>query len=139
MKIEKSIVLKAPRSKVWRALTETRQFGEWFRARLEGEFAPGATVMAESLQPCHEDARFAIQIEEMTPERRFSWRWGDLKNGGQLVVFELDEVAGGTRLTVMETGFEALPEEKREASFGENTKGWEIQMAAIAKYVEQDR
>src|SRR4051812_40788533 len=134
-RIQKSIVLHAPRSKVWRALTESRQFGEWFQAKVEGPFVPGQRAAGPITYPGYEHLRFEVVVEQMEPERLFSWRW---QRGGDpdidpaapttLVVFELEEVPEGTRLTVTETGFDRIPVARRAKAYRENTEGWAGQM-----------
>ena len=140
-RIERQILVKAPRPKVWQALTDAKQFATWFGTEIEGEFAPGASVWMISRQAGYE-GRFEIRIEEMTPELRLSWHWHpgapgrvadpDLRTQ---VLFELSDVPGGTLLTVAESGFEAIPAHERGPAFEGNERGWEIQLGSIKKYV----
>ncbi|HJR17071.1 MAG TPA: SRPBCC family protein [Gemmatimonadales bacterium] len=141
-RIQKSIVLRAPRSKVWRALTDSTQFGQWFGTKVEGQFTPGRRSRGPITIPGYEHLTFEIDVEQMEPERLFSWRW---QPGGDpnvdpaepmtLVVFELEEVPEGTRLTVTETGFDRIPADRRGKAFRENEAGWTGQMENFRKYV----
>jgi len=141
-RIEKTIVLNAPRSKVWRALTDSVQFGEWFQAKLEGPFTPGRRVRGPMTYPGYEHLMFEAAVEQMEPERLFSWRWQPGGNPGvdpaeptTLVVFELEEVPEGTRLTVTETGFDRIPASRRAKAYRGNDAGWTGQLEAFRKYL----
>jgi uncharacterized protein YndB with AHSA1/START domain len=140
--IQKIIILNAPRSKVWRALTDTRQFGEWFQARIEQSFVPGQLARGAVTYKGYEHFRFEVLVEQMEPERLFSWRWQpggnpdiDPAEPTTLVVFELEEVAEGTRLTVTETGFDRIPVARRAKAYRENESGWAGQLESLRKYV----
>lgn len=140
--IEKTMVLRAPRSKVWRALTDPAQFGEWFGARLTDPFTPGARVRGPVTSRGYEHLVMDITIDRVEPERLFSWRW---QPGGDpqidpaepmtLVVFELEEVPEGTRLTVTETGFDRIPAPRRGKAYRENDEGWTGQMKSLRQYL----
>ena len=141
-RIQKTIVLRAPRSKVWRALTDSAQFGEWFQARLEGPFTAGRKVRGPMTYPGYEHLTFEATVEQMEPERLFSWRWQPGGNSNPdpaepttLVVFELEEVPEGTRLTVTETGFDRIPMARRAKAYRENDQGWTGQLESLRKYV----
>jgi uncharacterized protein YndB with AHSA1/START domain len=143
-RIEKQILLRAPRARVWRALTDFQAFGEWFGARLEDPFAPGARVRGSITHPGYEHLPFEITIERMEPERLFSWRWhphaidADQDYSAEpttLVEFELAEVDGGTLLTMVESGFDGIPLARRLEAYRGNEGGWEWQMQSIEKYV----
>jgi uncharacterized protein YndB with AHSA1/START domain len=145
-RIEKRIVLHAPRERVWRALTEVESFGNWFGVKLKGSFAPGARLRGQVTHKGYEHLPFEITIERMEPERLFSWRWHphaiDAKTDYSaevttLVVFELEEVADGTMLTVVESGFEGIPLARRGEAYRGNEQGWAAQMKAIERYVSQ--
>ena len=142
--IEREIFLEAPRARVWRALTEAAEFGSWFGAEMKGPFAPGARVRGRVTHPGYEHMTMDITIEQMEPERLFSWRWhpGAAEPGQDfsdepttLVVFELTEKPGGTLLKVVETGFDRLPLDRRARALRENTEGWSGQMLNIEKHV----
>jgi uncharacterized protein YndB with AHSA1/START domain len=144
-RIEKSILLRAPRARVWKALADAEAFGQWFGVKLNGAFAPGARLGGKVLHKGYENCPFEITIERMEPERLLSWRWHPAAIDPKvdysaepttLVVFELEEVADGTLLTVVESGFEGIPLARREA-YRENEKGWAAQMKAIEKYVNE--
>ena len=141
-RIERSILLKAPRSRVWRALSNAEEFGSWFGAALKGKtFAPGQRVQGQITHPGYEHLVFDAVIERMEPERLLSFRWpvdadvGYSKELTTLVVFELKEVEGGTLLSVVESGFDNIPPSRRLEVFRENSKGWNEQMRNIEKHV----
>jgi uncharacterized protein YndB with AHSA1/START domain len=141
-RIHKSIVLHAPRSKVWKALTDSQQFGQWFQARIEAPFQAGQRAEGRITYPGYEHLRFEVEVEQMEPERLFSWRWQpggdadvDPAEPTTLVVFELEEVPEGTRLTVTESGFDRIPTARRAKAYRENDEGWSGQMGALEKYL----
>ena len=141
-RIQKTMILRAPRSKVWRALTDSAQFGEWFQARPEGPFTPGRKVRGPMTYPGYEHLTFEVTVEQMEPERLFSWRWQpggnpdiDPAEPETLVVFELEEVPEGTRLTVTETGFDQIPVARRDKAFRGNDRGWTGQIENLRNYV----
>ena len=143
-RIQKTMILRAPRSKVWRALTDSAQFGEWFQARPEGPFTPGRKVRGPITYPGYEHLTFEVTVEQMEPERLFSWRWQpggdpdiDPAEPTTLVVFELEEIPEGTRLTVTESGFDQIPVARRSKAYRSNDAGWTGQMENIRKYVER--
>lgn len=139
-RIEKSIALAAPVSRVWRALTDHQEFCTWFRARLDGPFVPGQMVRGHSTYPGHEDAKFEIVVQKMEPERLFSFTWPvDAAEGAEAcythVEFTLEKTPNGTLLRVVESGFDKLPSVRRLKAFRGNEGGWNIQMDNIAKYL----
>ena|SRR5437899_1306754 len=145
-RIEKRIVLHAPRARVWQALTNARAFGEWFGVRLAGEFTPGARVRGQITHPGYEHLTLDMTIERIEPERLFSWRWHphaiDSKadyssEPTTLIVFELEETADGTLLTVVESGFDRIPAARRAEAYRGNEQGWAAQMLAIERHVQQ--
>jgi uncharacterized protein YndB with AHSA1/START domain len=141
-RIQKTVVFKAPRSRVWRALTDPAQLGEWFGARLSGAFVPGQRLRGPITIPQYTHLSFEVLVEQMEPERLFSWRWqpgGDAdKDPAEpmtLVVFELEEVPEGTRLTVTESGFDQIPIARRAKAYRENDSGWAGQMKNLSRYL----
>jgi len=145
-RIEKSILLRVPRARVWKALADAEAFGKWFGVKLKGTFAPGARLEGKVTHKGYEHCPFEITIERMEPERLLSWRWHpnaiDPKTDYSaepttLVVFELKEVADGTLLTVVESGFEGIPLTRRPDAYRSNDQGWAAQMKAIEKYVSE--
>ena len=145
-RIERQVFLKAPRSRVWRALTDSSQFGEWFGIRADSAFTAGARVRAVVTHPQYEGLIFDMLIEEVVPEHFFSWRWHPNAIDGArdystepttLVAFRLDDVPGGTLLKVVESGFDAVPAERRLDAYRGNTQGWDYQMNAINDYVSK--
>jgi uncharacterized protein YndB with AHSA1/START domain len=143
-RIEKSIRLAAPRSRVWRALTDAEEFGTWFRVRLDGPFAVGQRVTGRVTYPGYEHVTFEVSVERMEREKLFSFRWHPAavdpkvdysKEPTTLVEFRLEDAPDGTVLTVVESGFDALPASRRDEAFRMNSGGWEIQMQNIERHV----
>jgi uncharacterized protein YndB with AHSA1/START domain len=143
-RIEKTIALRAPRSRVWRALTQADQFSAWFGIVLEGTFAPGARLMGSLTSPGNEHVTLEIVVERVEPEHLLSYRWHPypVQSGVDyaaepmtLVEFHLSDVADGTQLTVIESGFDRLPPARRVTAFRMNEQGWAIQLTRIAEYV----
>lgn len=146
MKIEKQIFLKAPRSRVWRALTDPKEFGTWFRVKLDNGFSAGARTSGNITHEGYEHIRFNVTVEQMVPDSMFSWRWHPhaidpdkdySREPTTLVVFELLEAPGGTLLKVTESGFDRIPLERREQAYRGNDEGWGIQVENIARHVSQ--
>lgn len=143
-RIEKVVELSAPVSRVWNALIDHIQFGEWFRVRLDGPFEVGATTTGNITFPGHEDMKWVSVTEEITPERRFVFSWPpsavdpDTEYGADAKVtveFALEPTELGTRLTIKETGFMQFPVRKRLDILRSNGEGWNIQAKNIADYV----
>jgi uncharacterized protein YndB with AHSA1/START domain len=143
-RIEKQIVLKAPRARVWRALADAEEFGRWFGVRLEGRFAPGARVAGRITTPGYEHVRMEVTVEKVEPETLLSYRWHPyaidpaIDYSGEpttLIELRLAEVPGGTRLTVTESGFDRIPAERRAEALRENDQGWAAQLANIERHV----
>ena len=143
-RIEKQVRLRAPRSRVWRALTDAREFGTWFRVALEGPFVEGATVRGNITYPGYEHLRMQVLVERMEPESCFAYRWHpaaiDPKvdysaEPATLVEFRLAEDGDGTLLTIVESGFDRLPADRRAEAFRMNDQGWTIQADNIARHV----
>jgi uncharacterized protein YndB with AHSA1/START domain len=143
-RIEKTVLLRASRARVWRALTDAREFGTWFRVALDGAFAEGATVRGRITYPGYEHLTVEMLIERMDPERLFSYRWHPYAIDPEadyaaepttLVEFRLEEVTGGTRLTVVESGFDRLPAGRRAEAFRMNEGGWSEQLVNIERHV----
>jgi uncharacterized protein YndB with AHSA1/START domain len=143
-RIEKRVLLKAPRPKVWQALADVRAFGQWFGVDLAGSFAPGEHLEGRVTHEGYTHLTMEVTIEAMEPERLLSWRWhpNAVEPGVDysaepttLVVFELDEVDDGTLLTVVESGLDGIPPGRRAAAYRGNEEGWTAQMQAIEGYV----
>ncbi len=164
--IKKEIVLHAPQSRVWKALTDASQFSAWFGVQLNGEFVAGKAITGSFGKGINEDAIMEYQkkngvkpskvrmpeensifctVERMEPQRYFSFRWipygvdaeADPKNEPTtLVEFTLEPTANGTVLTIVESGFDKVPAHRRERAFRMNTGGWEGQSQNVKKYVE---
>ena len=144
-RIEKQVVLRAPRSRVWRALTEADEFGRWFGVKLTRPSGEGAQVTGQVPQPGYEHITFTVTIERMEPERVLAWRWHVLIDAESrrvsepttLVEFRLEDVDGGTLLTVTESGFDRMPPEYRDVAYRGNEGGWSQQMASIDRYLAE--
>lgn len=143
-RIERQIHIRAPRSRVWRALSDAEAFGAWFGAALKGQtFAPGRRVQGPITVAGYEHVMFDVQIERMEPERVLSWRWHPYavdraidysQEQPTLVVFELSDEPGGTLLSVVESGFDAVPPERRLEAFRMNSGGWDAQLKNIERH-----
>lgn len=143
-RIEKTIILRAPQARVWRALTTAEEFGAWFGVKLEGAFTPAAHVAGKITTPGYEHLTMVIIVERVEPERLFSYRWHPYavdpasdysREPTTLVEFQLLEVSNGTRLTLIESGFDSLPAERRAEAFRMNDGGWTEQIRNIERYV----
>jgi uncharacterized protein YndB with AHSA1/START domain len=143
-RIEKTVVLRAPVSRVWRAIADAQEFGLWFRVKLEGSFEPGATLRGQITHPGYEHVTMEMTIERMEPERLFSYRWHPYavepgvdyaSEPTTLVEFRLQPVGGGTRLTVVESGFDRIPLARRDEAFRMDDAGWTEQIQNIARHV----
>lgn len=142
--IVKVVELKAPLSRVWYAISDYKEFGRWFCVKLDGPFRPGSISTGKMTFPGYEGYPWRAIVERMEPERLFSFRWHDYdeKSGADvteqatmLVEFRLEPTAEGTRLTITESGFEALPDHRRIEVLRDNTEGWNIQAINIAAHV----
>ena len=143
-RIEKSVDLNAPVDRVWRAISDHEEFGSWFRMKIDAPFAAGVRSTGHCLYPGYEHVRWDAVVVAIEPPRLLSFRWhpfavdaGTDYSGEPttLVEFRLAATAGGTRLTVAESGFDALPPERRDLAFRMNEGGWEEQMRNIAAHV----
>ena len=143
-RIEKKVVLQAPRARVWRALTNAQEFGTWFRVKFDDAFAVGTSVKGTITIPGYEHVAMEVMIERMDAEELFSYRWHPYAHDPKvdyssepptLVEFRLAEVAGVTTLTVVESGFDRLPPGRRDEAFRMNDGGWTSQLKSIERYV----
>jgi uncharacterized protein YndB with AHSA1/START domain len=156
-RIEKCVLLRAPRERVWRAISDSKQFGSWFGVEFDGPFVAGASIVGKMVptsvdseiakrQEPYRGYRFEFQVDRVEPMRLFSFRWHPFamdskvdysKEPTTLVAFLLDEVSDGTKLTVTESGFDQIPLERRAKAFAANEGGWTAQMKLIEKYLAQ--
>ena len=145
--IEKRIELASPVSRVWRALTDSRQFGEWFLVKMDGPFVAGQPAAGQITHPGYEHVRMQIVVKAIEPETLFSYTWHPYsvdpkvdytKEASTLVEFRLLPTAGGTLLTVTESGFEKIPSERRAEAFLRNDGGLKQQMKNIEAYVSKN-
>jgi len=145
-RIEKRIELKAPVSRVWRALTDYREFGQWFQVKLEGPFVPGQVSRGHITYPGYEHLKWEAVVQKMEPERLFSFTWHPYaidpkkdysKETPTLVEFRLEKTPTGTLLLLTESGFDKVPADRRAEAFRRNDGGWDEQMKNIDGYVTQ--
>ena len=154
-RIEKQIVLRAPRERVWAAIVDSKKFGHWFGVEFEGPFVEGQKVSGRIVPTRVDDEVAGMQkpyegmpcdffVEKIEPMQRFSYRWYPYalepgadysKEPTTLIVFELRDVDGGTLLKITESGFDAVPLARRAEAFKSNEQGWEMQTKLIAKYL----
>lgn len=142
--IEKKIELKAPISRVWRALTDHREFGEWFRVKMEEPFVPGREVRGQILYPGYEHLTWKAVVAAMQPETYFAFAWHPYatdpnvnydKEEPTLIEFRLTPTPTGTLLELKESGFKRIPAHRRAEAFLRNDGGWTQQMKNIEAYV----
>ncbi len=154
-RIEKTITLRAPLARVWRAISDSREFGKWFGMAVNGPFVAGEKIVGTiqpttvdlevaKLQEPHAGTAFELTIERVEHEKCFAFRWHpfavdanvDYKSEpATLVEFELAEVSGGTLLKITESGFDKLSLERRAKAFAANDNGWALQAKLIEKYL----
>ena len=146
-RIEQSIELKAPASRVWRALTDYREFGEWFRVKLDGPFVAGQVSSGHITYPGYEHLKWEVVVQQVEPERLFSFTWHPYaidpkvdysQESPTLVEFRLEKTRSGTMLTVTESGFDKLPAHRRAEAFLRNDGGWAQQMKNIENHVAKE-
>jgi len=145
-RIEKRIELKAPLARVWKALTNHEEFGEWFRVKLEGPFVPGRVSRGRITYPGYEHVTWEATVKEMRPEQLFSFTWHPYavdpsvdysQETPTLVEFHLQATANGTLLTVTESGFDKIPAHRQIEALRMNDGGWAEQMKNIERHVAQ--
>src|SRR5580700_10221734 len=143
-RIEKRMELKAPVSRVWRALRDHREFGEWFRVRLEGPFVPGQIARGQITHPGYEHLKWEAVVQKIEPERLFSFTWHPYaidpkldysQETPTLVEFRLEKTPTGTLLVLTESGFDKIPDARRAEAFRMNDNGWAQQMKNIETHV----
>ena len=143
--IEKQTFLRAPRARVWRALTDAREFGTWFGVSLDAPIEAGRWVRGRITIPGYQHVRLEMFVERMEPDVLFAYRWhpyaieSDVdysKEPMTLVEFRLADAAGGTTLTLTESGFDRVPLDRRAEAFRMNEQGWTEQLENIRRHVE---
>jgi uncharacterized protein YndB with AHSA1/START domain len=143
-RIEKRVVLRAPRSRVWRAISTAEEFGTWFRMKLDGAFTEGSTIRGRLTVPGYEHATVEMLVEAIKPEGYFSYRWHPYAidpavdysaEPTMLVEFTLEETEVGTALTIVESGFDRIPAARRSEAFRMNDQGWAGQIKNLERYV----
>jgi uncharacterized protein YndB with AHSA1/START domain len=142
--IEKKIELKASPQRVWRALTDYREFGEWFRVKMDQPFIEGQASRGRILNPGYDHLTFELKVVSLLPETLFGFTWHPdaidpkvdySRETPTLVEFRLQKSATGTLLTLTESGFDKIPAHRRDEALRMNTGGWDAQMKNIERYV----
>jgi uncharacterized protein YndB with AHSA1/START domain len=143
-RIEKRVVLRAARTRVWRAITNAEEFGTWFRVQLEGAFTEGRPIRGRIIIPGYEHVTVEMLIERIDPERYFSYRWHPYavdpatdysSEPTTLVEFHLEDTDGATAVTIVESGFDRIPLARRAEAYRMNDEGWAGQIKHLARYV----
>jgi uncharacterized protein YndB with AHSA1/START domain len=144
-RIDRTIEIKAPPERVWRALTSAAELSAWFQVTIEGEIAPGNEVWMTSVHPGHAGQRFRVRFVEMKPPERFAWQWHPgavdpavdySKEAPTTVTFTLKPSGNGTQLTVTETGFDSISLTRRAKVYGDNSQGWTEVLVWLRQYAE---
>ena len=144
-RIDRTIEIRAPRERVWRALTNAEELAAWFQVRIEGEIAPGSVVWMTSVHPQHAGMRFPVRVVELTAPSRVVWQWhpGEVDPAIDLsqepettVTFTLEPTPDGTRVSVAETGFDHITLARRAKAFADNSQGWTEVSVWLKTYVE---
>jgi uncharacterized protein YndB with AHSA1/START domain len=147
-RIDRTIEIKAPPERVWRALTSTEELSAWFLVKIEGNIAPGIEVWMTSVHPEHAGQWFRVRFVAMDPPHRLSWQWdpGEVdpnvdysREPKTTVTFTLEPSAGGTRLTLSETGFDAISLARRAKVYQDNSQGWPEVLGWLQRHVEDAR
>jgi len=143
-RIEKRVVLRAARTRVWRAITNAEEFGTWFRVNLEGAFTEGIPIRGKMIIPGYEHVTLEMLVERIDPERYFSYRWHPYAvapgvdysaEPTTLVEFNLEDTDGGTAVTIVESGFDRIPLARQAEAFRMNDQGWAGQIKHLERYV----
>jgi uncharacterized protein YndB with AHSA1/START domain len=143
-RIEKRFEVRAPHARVWRAIANATEFGAWFGMKLEGAFAAGESLRGRLTIPGYEHLTLDLLVEQIEPERYFSYRWHPYAIDPRLdysaepttlVEFRLEEIAGGTVVTIVESGFDRIPLARRAEAYRMNEGGWTGQGKNLARYV----
>ena len=144
-RIDRSIEIKAPPERVWRALTTAAELSAWFQVQIEGEIAPGREVWMTSTHPHCAGQRFRVRIVEMAAPERFVWQWHPgavdpavdyAREPRTTVTFTLDPTAAGTRLSLAETGFDAVSLARRAGVYKDNSQGWAEMLVRLQQHGE---
>jgi uncharacterized protein YndB with AHSA1/START domain len=143
--IKKTIVLNAPIERVWRALTDHTEFGEWFRVHLDGPFVPGQQSTGHITYPGYEHIVWHATVVTMDRPSLFAFTWHPYavdpnvdytQEPPTTVTFRLEQTPAGTHLTVTESGFDALPPDRKPIALRMNDGGWSVQLTNIQTHVE---
>jgi uncharacterized protein YndB with AHSA1/START domain len=147
-RIDRTIEVDAPPERVWRALTNAAELSAWFQVKIEGDIGPDTDVWMTSVHPEHAGQRFRVRFTEMTAPRRFVWEWHPgavdpsidySREPRTTVTFTLEPSGRGTRLSVSETGFDAISLARRAKVYKDNSQGWPEVLVWLQKHVEATR
>jgi uncharacterized protein YndB with AHSA1/START domain len=143
-RIEKHVVVRAPRARVWRAIADAAQFATWFEMKLDGAFAEGRTTRGQITKKGYEHLTIDMEVQRIEPERYFSYRWHPYAIDPKadysaepttLVEFTLQETTDGTALTIVESGFDRIPLARRAEAYRMNDGGWSGKIRDLQRYV----
>jgi len=144
-RIERTLLLPAPRARVWAALADAEAFGRWFGVDLRGQrFVAGERTVGAITHPGYEHLRMDVQVQRVEPERRLSFHWHPYpidpdadysQEAPTRVEFGLEDADGGTRLHVVESGFDAIPAARRDEAYRMNSEGWDQQLENLARFL----
>jgi len=143
-RIEKHVVLRAPRSRVWQAISDAKQFSAWFQMDLDSAFVEGKTTRGRITKPGYEQLKIEMQVQRIEPERYFAYRWHPYAIDPKvdysaepttLVEFRLEDAADGTTVTIVESGFDRIPHARRAEAFRMNAGGWTGKIRDLERYV----
>ena len=147
IRIDRTVEIKAPPERVWRALTNAKELSTWFQVTIEGDIAPGNEVWMTSMSKGYEGVRFRVRFMEMIAPTRFVWQWHPgavdpnvyySREPRTTVTFTLEPTEAGTRLSLAETGFDEISLARRAKVFGDNSQGWTEVLVWLSKYAEAD-
>ena len=144
--IQKSVILNVPRGEVWHTLSDVKSFGQWFGVKMKGSFSPGEHMKGKITLKGYENLSIEFTIQRMESGRFLSWRWHPYAINRHvdysaepktLVEFELEDIPGGSRLLVTESGFDAIPSSRRAEAYEANEKGWAMQLESIRQFLKR--
>ena len=144
-RIEKTIDIAAPVERVWQALADHEEFGQWFRVKLDGPFVAGESSHGWITHKGYEHCEWNAMVTAVEPPKYLAFTWHPYALGPAadyedeeptLVEFRLEAIDTGTRLTVTESGFDKIPKHRMPEALRMNTQGWEAQVRNIKAHVE---
>lgn len=140
--IRKQIEIEAPVGRVWQAISDHQEFGAWFKVRIDQPFVPGTEQTGQMTYPGYEHMPWKARVVAVEAPHLLSFDWPhtDDKEVREdwpwtRVEFRLEPRGEGTLLTVVESGFDALPAEVRDTFFRRNEGGWMEQLGNVKAHV----